>query len=36
MLESTRPLFDGWLRFFVGFIILNVILRRRWSFLRCW
>ncbi|EVT82339.1 hypothetical protein Z046_32890 [Pseudomonas aeruginosa VRFPA09] len=27
MLESTRPLFDGWLRFFVGFIILNVILK---------
>ncbi len=27
MLESTRPLFDGWLRFFVGFIILTVILK---------
>ncbi|MYM52975.1 hypothetical protein [Pseudomonas aeruginosa] len=27
MLDSTRPFFDGWLRFFVGFIILNVILK---------
>ncbi len=27
MLESTRPMFDGWLRFFLGFVILNVVLR---------
>lgn len=27
MLQSTRNIFDAWFKFFVGFIILNVILR---------
>lgn len=27
MLESTRPLFDSWLKFFIGFVVLNVVLK---------
>ena len=26
MFEKTRPVFDGWVRFFCGFLILNVVL----------